>query len=53
MTRLGSRWKTLEVLLLRRRVIVADEPTASIDPETDAKMQQLLHAAFSGAGEED
>merc|ERR1712110_553748 len=37
------------VLLLQRRVIVADEPTASIDPLTDAKIQQLLRMAFEGA----
>jgi ABC-type multidrug transport system fused ATPase/permease subunit len=37
------------VLLLRRRVIVMDEPTAAIDPQTDAKIQTLLRQSFHGA----
>eukprot|EP00746_Dinoflagellata_sp_MGD_P016248 gnl/MRDRNA2_/MRDRNA2_136604_c0_seq1.p1 gnl/MRDRNA2_/MRDRNA2_136604_c0~~gnl/MRDRNA2_/MRDRNA2_136604_c0_seq1.p1 ORF type:complete len:553 (-),score=76.95 gnl/MRDRNA2_/MRDRNA2_136604_c0_seq1:38-1672(-) len=37
------------VLLLQRRVIVMDEPTAAIDPQTDAKIQTLLRQSFHGA----
>mmetsp|Transcript_23475 Transcript_23475/g.79585 ORF Transcript_23475/g.79585 Transcript_23475/m.79585 type:complete len:1371 (+) Transcript_23475:72-4184(+) len=36
-------------LLLRRRVLVADEPTASIDMRTDALVQDLLRDAFAGS----
>eukprot|EP00928_Gymnodinium_smaydae_P051607 TRINITY_DN3518_c0_g1_i2.p1 TRINITY_DN3518_c0_g1~~TRINITY_DN3518_c0_g1_i2.p1 ORF type:complete len:1302 (+),score=134.35 TRINITY_DN3518_c0_g1_i2:46-3951(+) len=35
-------------LLLRRKVLVADEPTASIDMRTDALVQELLRDAFAG-----
>merc|ERR1712217_588699 len=37
------------VLLSQRRVIVADEPTASIDPDTDGKIQHLFREAFRGS----
>jgi ABC-type multidrug transport system fused ATPase/permease subunit len=36
------------ILLAGKRFIIMDEPTASVDSETDAKIQNLLAGAFSG-----
>ncbi|KAI2615665.1 P-loop containing nucleoside triphosphate hydrolase protein [Hypoxylon sp. NC1633] len=35
-------------ILTRTRIVVCDEATSSLDPETDAKIQQAMMRAFSG-----
>jgi len=37
------------VLLRRSSVVVMDEPTANIDPETDAQLQKLIRTEFRDA----